>query len=423
MFNRSGSRLPQELIDNIIDYSRGSVRDLKSLSLIGRPWLLRSRKHLFHSLRLNGTYRSNIVAEAISSLQAVLPLVQHLTLNSSIPSKPLQLSDAALTSIGQSFPNLLRLTLSGVFIEEGKAGDIPMPKASLRNLTLENVMFVDVLGMLRSLSNPLYSHLHSLSVDDITFFRNNHRSLSYHKVSFQQPAQIQEMVLGSVKAPVLKALWGSSSPLDVCSSLARVSLCNRGTFDCADIALGQRKLWSNVTHLTCSLAWRSAWFFVPLGSLALRLFLLVNVKLFPANITHLTMTYKTLARLGAESRLSHLISTSRKLESLVLVFYWPQRTDSERLNTIMSDFDEDLAAIAGALPVEIYLRFVLKSEHSADFALMERLHAMFLRLDDALCLRKEEIDEEGTTPLSIEVKEISDQEYRPDLRLGLGFEY
>ncbi|KAL0065848.1 hypothetical protein AAF712_007151 [Marasmius tenuissimus] len=89
-----------------------------------------------------------------------------------------------------------------------------------------------------------------------------------------------------------------------------------------------------------------------------------------------------------------------------------------------ADFDEDLSEIAYARPVDIHLRFVLKSEHSADFALMERLKAMFLGLDDALCSRlKEENIQENPAPLPIEVKEISDQEYRADLRLGLGFEY
>ena len=108
----------------------------------------------------------------------------------------------------------------------------------------------------------------------------------------------------------------------------------------------------------------------------------------------------------------------------MLVFYWPHRTDSDKLNNIMSDFDEDLAEIAYALPaVDIRLRFVLKSEHSADFALMERLQAMFLGLDDALCSRREANAQDETVPLPIEIKEISDQEYRGDLRLGLGFEY
>ncbi|KAK1221065.1 hypothetical protein PQX77_016111 [Marasmius sp. AFHP31] len=406
MFNRTGSRLPQELIDSIIDFSRGSVRDLKSLSLIGRPWLLRSRKHLFHALRLDGTYKGNIITEATSSLQAVLPLVRHLTLESSIPNRPFRLSEVVLASIGQSFPNLLHLTLHGVFVEEGGVDfTSPAPKACLRNLTLDNVAFEDALAMLHALSNPLYSQLHSLSVDEISFTGNNPRSLFY-TVSFQQQqTQLQELVLGSVRAPILRALWGSSSPFDMSSSLACVSLCNRVSFDCADIALGNKKLWSNVTHLTCC---------------ACR----INVKLFPASITHLTMTYKTLVRQGSDSRLSHLINTSRQLQRLVLVFYWPHRTDCGRLSNIMSDFDEDLSEIAYALPVDIHLRFVLKSEHSADFALMERLQAMFLGLDDALCSRsKEENIQEVPVPLPIEVKEISDQEYRADLRLGLGFEY
>ncbi|KAF9266889.1 hypothetical protein L218DRAFT_985448 [Marasmius fiardii PR-910] len=405
MYNRSTSRLPQELIDNIIDYNSASVRDLKSLSLISRPWLFRSRKHLFQVLRLDGTYNPNVVTDSVNSLHAILPFVRQLSLESTIPNKPLQLLELALVLIGQSFTNLLHLTLKGVFFVEESEISLPEARARLRTLTLVHVSFADGVGMLRTLRNPLFSHLWSLSVDEMTFSSIDPRPTPSFTSSVHQSILLQEFVLGNVRASVLRALWSPTSPFDFYSSLTRVSLCNRVSFDCADVALGNSRLWSRVTHLNCS-AWR------------------LNVTSFPPNITHLTMTYKTLNRQGTESRLSHLSTTSRKLQSLVLVFYWPHRTDSDKLNNIMSDFDEDLATIATSLPVQIQVRFVLKSEHSADFALMERLQAMFLRTDDTICLRDEEItEEEKIVPFSIEVKEISDAEYRADLRLGLGFEY
>ncbi|KAG7093626.1 hypothetical protein E1B28_007290 [Marasmius oreades] len=405
MYDRSQSRLPQELVDNIIDYNSSSVRDLKSLSLIGRPWLARSRKHLFRVLRLDATYNPNILSESLISLHAVLSFVRRLKLESTIPNKPFQLPHLALVAIQQSFPSLLHLTLKGVvFADDPQLS--PSSNVSLRNLALIGVSFKDAVAMLRFLCNSLFSLLTSLSIDEVTFSSIDPRppppppTLPSPAPSIHQPPQLQEFVLGNVRSSVLRALWAPPSPFDFYSTLTRVSLCNRVSLDCADVALANTRLWSSVTHLACS-AWR------------------LNVTSFPPNITHLTMTYKTLSRQGSESRLSHLATTSPKLQHLLLVFYWPHRTDSEKLNNIMSDFDDDLATVATSLPVQIYIRFVLKSEHSADFALMERLQAMFLRTDDAMCLKGDEF----SLPLNIEVKEISDTEYRADLRLGLGFEY
>lgn len=46
------SDLPQELIDCIVDELSESSEDLRSLSLVGRAWLLRARYHLFRSITL-----------------------------------------------------------------------------------------------------------------------------------------------------------------------------------------------------------------------------------------------------------------------------------------------------------------------------------------------------------------------------------
>ncbi|KAJ3770123.1 hypothetical protein FB446DRAFT_790760 [Lentinula raphanica] len=46
------SRPPQEIIDRIVDEFHGSFADLKALSLVARPWLHRTRYHLFRSLTL-----------------------------------------------------------------------------------------------------------------------------------------------------------------------------------------------------------------------------------------------------------------------------------------------------------------------------------------------------------------------------------
>ncbi|ESK96536.1 hypothetical protein Moror_7044 [Moniliophthora roreri MCA 2997] len=398
-------QLPQEIIDNIVDVHKGSIRDLKSCSLIGRAWLSRSRKHLFQSLRLKGNYNPNVIGEAIGILGSVLPLVHDLSIIDSSESSKLQLTYVMLISIGQSFSKLDRLALKGVTVDETEKGsdaDIALTTpSSLSNLTLVGVTFLDSRAMHRFLHNPLFSRIRFISVDAISFTGND-------RPSFQQSAKrtkLEEFNLGNVRSAVLRALWSPSSPLDFYTNMKRISIFTNTPGDSADVSLENAEMWGSVTHLSFS-GWRS------------------NTTLFPPHLTHLTMTYKYLTRQGPDSRLSHLATTSPKIQYLVLVFYWPHRTDSDKLNSIMSDFDEDLATVSKSFPdlIEIRVRFVLKSEHSGGFGLTERLKAMFLKADEAILLKKEQDPECGTL-LAIEVREIGDAEYRGDLRIGFGFEY
>ncbi|EEB87501.1 hypothetical protein MPER_15130, partial [Moniliophthora perniciosa FA553] len=136
-------QLPQEIIDNIVDVHKSSIRDLKSCSLIGRAWLSRSRKHLFQSLRLKGNYNPNVIEEAISILGSVLSLVHDLSIIDSVESSKLQLTYVTLISIGQSFSKLDRLALKGVTVDETEKGsdaDIVLTTPpSLNNLTLRAI--------------------------------------------------------------------------------------------------------------------------------------------------------------------------------------------------------------------------------------------------------------------------------------------
>ncbi|KAE9392886.1 hypothetical protein BT96DRAFT_786114, partial [Gymnopus androsaceus JB14] len=47
------SSFPQEIFDFFIDYLSHSPADLKSLSLVEKSWLPRTRKHLFRRFRIS----------------------------------------------------------------------------------------------------------------------------------------------------------------------------------------------------------------------------------------------------------------------------------------------------------------------------------------------------------------------------------
>jgi hypothetical protein len=48
----TSTRLPQELIDSIIDELRNDICSLRTCSLVSKPWVYRSRKYLFATVRL-----------------------------------------------------------------------------------------------------------------------------------------------------------------------------------------------------------------------------------------------------------------------------------------------------------------------------------------------------------------------------------
>lgn len=48
----TSSRLPQELVDTVIDEFRNDVASLRACSLVSKPWVYRSRKHLFATVHL-----------------------------------------------------------------------------------------------------------------------------------------------------------------------------------------------------------------------------------------------------------------------------------------------------------------------------------------------------------------------------------
>ena len=48
----TSTRLPQELIDGVIDELRNDVGSLRTCSLVSKPWVYRSRKHLFATVHL-----------------------------------------------------------------------------------------------------------------------------------------------------------------------------------------------------------------------------------------------------------------------------------------------------------------------------------------------------------------------------------
>jgi hypothetical protein len=48
----TSTRLPQELIDNVIDELGNDVGALRTCSLVSKPWVYRSRKHLFATVHL-----------------------------------------------------------------------------------------------------------------------------------------------------------------------------------------------------------------------------------------------------------------------------------------------------------------------------------------------------------------------------------
>ncbi|KAK7061047.1 hypothetical protein VNI00_000782 [Paramarasmius palmivorus] len=285
-----------------------------------------------------------------------------------------------------SFSKLRRLSLKGTMVDMAEDDSDIVLSPSLTNLTLVGVTFLDSRTMHHFLYNSIFSRLRYLSVDAISFIGID-RPLN-DQINTQR-TKLEEFNLGNVRSSVLRALWSPSSPFDFYTNMKRISIFTNIPGDSADVSLENAEMWESVTHLSFS-GWR------------------LNATLFPP---HLNASDDDL-------------QISQPPRDRFPSFSFSDHINKDTLNSIMSDFDEDLATISSSLSdlIEIKIRFVLKSEHSGGFALTERLKAMFLKADEAILLRKDQ-DPQCALFMTIEVREISDTEYRGDLRLGFGFEY
>ncbi|CAL1698634.1 unnamed protein product [Somion occarium] len=83
--NLCGWKVPQELIDSIIDELHEDVAALRACALVSSAWLLRSRRGLFHSLTLICDAHTKDIHEFIRFLRSSYPVgacVRHLDMRS-----------------------------------------------------------------------------------------------------------------------------------------------------------------------------------------------------------------------------------------------------------------------------------------------------------------------------------------------------
>ncbi|TFK39604.1 hypothetical protein BDQ12DRAFT_62134 [Crucibulum laeve] len=80
MFPMLTSTFPQELSDHVVGYFSKDSLTLKSCSLVSRGWLISSRAHLFHDIRIDDHNFDEFTSLIIHSLSTIHPFVKRLEL-------------------------------------------------------------------------------------------------------------------------------------------------------------------------------------------------------------------------------------------------------------------------------------------------------------------------------------------------------
>lgn len=114
------TRLPQELVDTIIDELKNNVASLRVCSLVSKPWVHRSRKHLFEFVHLPTCllrkWLERIPASSVSPLDPHHH-VRSLFLQPTAASAPFCVPEAFVDHLS-SFTQLSNLVIISSFLEE-----------------------------------------------------------------------------------------------------------------------------------------------------------------------------------------------------------------------------------------------------------------------------------------------------------------
>ena len=146
-------RLPQELIDAIIDYLHDNKRTLRSCTLVCKTWIYRARFHLFSRLEVT----SQDIVERLIRAKYVIPFIRHIYL------QPSQINLQVLPRVG--FENIQSLTLMG-----GRFRPMDDPVLSILCNTFSSVVTLEVRnGMFDNLASLVrvvcaFSHLRTLDI-------------------------------------------------------------------------------------------------------------------------------------------------------------------------------------------------------------------------------------------------------------------
>ena len=116
----TSTRLPQELVDSIIDELKNDVASLRSCSLVSKPWVHRSRKHIFESVHLPTCllrkWLERIPAGPVSSLEPHQH-VRSLSLQPTARSAPFCVPETLVDHLS-SFTQVSSLVITSSLWEE-----------------------------------------------------------------------------------------------------------------------------------------------------------------------------------------------------------------------------------------------------------------------------------------------------------------
>jgi len=141
--------LPQELIDNVVDYLHPCKRDLCSVSLVSRKWHSRAKHHLYYRIRIICLDQNYTIAQFISHLDLapdIGPYIRELHIGRYLDSPTSTLADVSIDytlvdAILQRLPSLQSLLLDGLQLYASKHVDkeSQFPKRTLKRLSLQKL--------------------------------------------------------------------------------------------------------------------------------------------------------------------------------------------------------------------------------------------------------------------------------------------